>query len=613
MLHSAIARGFVIIALLTPLHASAATVTPVLLFEKSLSGGAQYEDAFISGGHDVDLDGLPDILFGSHNSTVGRVSIYSGADASLIDELLGRQGSGFFGSSVQFVGDLDGDGASDFVAAAAGEKSSYAYSGATRERLLPRAVLPWGGAVVPLGDADADGVPDFLVTSASGPDRLLAIAYSGRTGAVLYSTFDPAWGGNAIFWAAAIGDVDGDGVSDAVLGDPSEDGFAGVAWVVSGRTGALIRQHQGEAGERLGRWVAELHDLTGDGVPDYAIDETFHSGADGAPFHDAQGFAVGLGQVDGEGGNDVAVVTSTGFRLYDSAAARHLGAYDGFAASFHVLDMAPAGDLDGDGTPDLLIAGGHIGGSEAVLLAFRNLLGEPLEVAIDFMPRSCPNALSARGNGPIEVAILGRVGADVETIDLATVRLAGIAPRSLSTRVRDESTSVPGDDCACPPRGGDGIDDLILRFDAADLRAALAPVTIGEQRSLPFSARSSDGKAWFGTDCAAVSRRGPGAGTDVAQGAPTGLSALGSNVLATGELVRLTYPAPAGDGPARVSVFDVAGRHVTDLTDGATLDGRRTTTWNGLDARGSAVARGVYFVQARVVGENSRSVMIVVR
>jgi photosystem II stability/assembly factor-like uncharacterized protein len=60
---------------------------------------------------------------------------------------------------------------------------------------------------------------------------------------------------------------------------------------------------------------------------------------------------------------------------------------------------------------------------------------------------------------------------------------------------------------------------------------------------------------------------------------------------------QLTLDLPAA-GAVRVAVFDAAGREVRVLQHGSFAAGRHPLTWDGRDARGSALANGVYFVRA---------------
>ena len=77
--------------------------------------------------------------------------------------------------------------------------------------------------------------------------------------------------------AGVEGDLDGDGVNDFIVGVIGDDAinnatyYAGLIKVYSGATGALIFENNGDQpGDRLGRAVAGLGDLNGDGVPEVA-------------------------------------------------------------------------------------------------------------------------------------------------------------------------------------------------------------------------------------------------------------------------------------------------------------------------------------------------------
>jgi flagellar hook assembly protein FlgD len=120
--------------------------------------------------------------------------------------------------------------------------------------------------------------------------------------------------------------------------------------------------------------------------------------------------------------------------------------------------------------------------------------------------------------------------------------------------------------------------------------------------------------AWFGSDCATTSGRGNHSTIATSgSGEVSGLRCVGSNVIAAGGVLSLAYKAPANGGAVRVQVFDLAGRRLAELPEGATVNGMRTTRWDGRDARGAAAARGIYFVQARGTVEAGSSVMVVVR
>ncbi len=61
--------------------------------------------------------------------------------------------------------------------------------------------------------------------------------------------------------------------------------------------------------------------------------------------------------------------------------------------------------------------------------------------------------------------------------------------------------------------------------------------------------------------------------------------------------LRFSMPQPAH---ARVDVFDIAGRLVTDIHDGSMDAGVHEIVWDGRDSHGRAVASGIYFCRAEV-------------
>ncbi|MCA9753306.1 MAG: T9SS type A sorting domain-containing protein [Gemmatimonadetes bacterium] len=102
----------------------------------------------------------------------------------------------------------------------------------------------------------------------------------------------------------------------------------------------------------------------------------------------------------------------------------------------------------------------------------------------------------------------------------------------------------------------------------------------------------------------------PGGSTDVNVGEGQLALALGRN--APNPFVdgtRMSFAVPH-TGDVKVSVFNVAGRKVVDLVNGAVEAGQHTVEWNGRDASGRSVAAGVYLVRLETAdGTRSREIV----
>ncbi|MEO6709004.1 MAG: integrin alpha, partial [Planctomycetota bacterium] len=269
--------------------------------------------------------------------------------------VLGNSADDEFGYAIGNLGDINGDGRDDVIVGARwddlhgtnsgtvtvysglGFVQLYQFKGDTQYDHL-------GTSVAGVGDIDGDGVPDFAAGadgddnggSSSGSVRV----WSGRTGAVLYNfngaASDDVFGTSV----AAAGDVNADGFADVIVGAPgvAVAGFAaGGVRVFSGRTGAVLYTLNGLAvSDYFGTSVAGLGDVNGDGKDDFAV---------GAPYADPNGAASGKVRV---------FSGATGSQLYavnGSAAAENFG-----------ITISGAGDVDRDGTPDLIVGAPYASG-----------------------------------------------------------------------------------------------------------------------------------------------------------------------------------------------------------------------------------------------------------
>jgi hypothetical protein len=65
------------------------------------------------------------------------------------------------------------------------------------------------------------------------------------------------------------------------------------------------------------------------------------------------------------------------------------------------------------------------------------------------------------------------------------------------------------------------------------------------------------------------------------------------------------YEVPEGGAAVEIGVYNVAGRLVKSLVSGPQSAGRQSLSWDGRDATGVQMARGIYFLKAMVAGKQT--------
>lgn len=250
--------------------------------------------------------------------------------------------------------DVDGDGVTDLVALALDPGligRVDILSGASGARLAqaqhPGSVLARGA------DLDGDGIAEVLLGNPlefhSGTyDRGAVRALSGRTLQPLQSWLPASGDRNFGFALCRMGDHDGDGVAEVAVSSPSTFPYgasSGRVELRSGANGSLLDAVDSPALEGFGWSLAPMSDGDGDGLADLAV---------GAP--DAFGRAGAVAVV---GSRDFTVL-----RILPGVGGERFGSL-----------LASAGDLQGDGGDELLVAAGdrmhlHDGATGAWLRTF---------------------------------------------------------------------------------------------------------------------------------------------------------------------------------------------------------------------------------------------------
>jgi hypothetical protein len=125
---------------------------------------------------------------------------------------------------------------------------------------------------------------------------------------------------------------------------------------------------------------------------------------------------------------------------------------------------------------------------------------------IDIKPGSCPNPLNVKSKGVLPVAVLGSQDFDVSIIDVASIRLAGVAP--IRSGYEDVATPVSDvNECECSTEGPDGFDDLIIKFETQEIVDAIGEVDHGDELVLELTGVLSDETPIEGSDCVIIRGR----------------------------------------------------------------------------------------------------------
>ena len=511
-------------------------------------------------------------LVGSGNgtlSTAGDVLWYYEASGSTRDI-----------NSVQWIGDVNGDGIADALAAA-GNYIVYCLNGSStaladtlwtfNSRSHPDSTgyVYYERGMCSTPDITGDDVPD-VVFGTSGISRSV-YALSGETGTLLwrFDTHSFGGGGGWVYEVSTVNDLNGDMVPDilAAAGDDGSSTGARRVFAISGGTGQLIW-----SGAPVATFytVRAIRDVNGDNIPDVVGGATngvvaAYSGINGAALWTASVtsgspvFALlPMGNANPEvtSSEDVFVASAyQGVYCLDGANGAQIWMT---AEPSYVYRLAVGSDITGDGVLEVLYGTTNgwvrcLDGSTGFVIW--DMIADPFAAENVLCMTAIPDVT---GDGVKDIAC-GTLGDNIVLLDgwdgTRVWHTPGVGP----TGAVDAISGMPD------------IDNSGKWEVLAGHRSGVVEVIAG-----------SDG----------VSRAHP----RPALTTEYSLAEAFPNPFNTTTTISFTL---ARENTVTLEIFDLLGRRVVTLFDGIQKAGTHTVSWDGESARETIAGSGIYFVRMK--------------
>ncbi len=610
-------------------------------------------------GHDVvsfdySGDGVPDILLSALNEVNHRGRTYIFCGDAILPELpcffmSGEETRDFFGYSIDCAGDVNGDSWQDFIVGAyqqgeSGDPSkAYLFFGGPDADSEPDCTVYgspirdyFGYAVAGAGDLDGDGFGDFVVGADDAEGGLgRAYFYLGGSSpdtipdAIVTGLLEHGHLGAS---AAGLGDVNGDGFDDVIVGAHSINagdlsfGYAELFCGGESFDGERKLLIIGQSPYSMFGWsVTGTGDVNGDGYNDWLI---------GAKTDNAGGYQAGRAYLY-FGGNPPDSVPDIIYTGEDEG--------DLFG-----MDVAAIGDIDLDGHPDIAVGAAAAGPDEQGRVYV--YLGSPEgpdsdpdiiltgEYSGDEFGRSVAGTGDWNLNGLPDL-IVGAKKNDEAGFNAGKIFVYELPLVSVSFD-RDIGQIPAGDTLHFTVTVSSHVDtstvvilgavlrpDSVTFIETGGRQVALNPRgSSSDSLGLPVPQDLSPGPALLrisisDTLTSVIDRASTvveilepvGIDDDVPFTPPIQAARLFQNVpnpFNPSTTIAFEVPEPA---MVSLSIFDVRGRTVRTLFEGMATAGRHRITWDGTDEAGGIVPSGVYLSCLTTEGRRTVRKMLLLR